>query len=170
MDLNDSRVKQDCIQGVTRRCRLSWLTNGAIVYEPKFGGGGELRGLSQWIQLSTWSPNKLWISNIVYLYDDCADLVKWFLLKQYHKVLRTRCLNLRILCEWFANSVLIFNDFKAKKCEESVLWATHMIFCYFTFIRKISPYIHYHFKAKKCEGLCILSWRDSNPGPFRQAS
>jgi hypothetical protein len=29
-------------QGVTKRCRLSWLTNSALVYEPKRGGrGGE---------------------------------------------------------------------------------------------------------------------------------
>jgi hypothetical protein len=34
------------IQGVTRRCRLSWLTNSALVFEPKCGGG-ELRGHSQ---------------------------------------------------------------------------------------------------------------------------
>jgi hypothetical protein len=28
--------------GVTKRCRLSWLTNNALVYEPKcwVGGGG----------------------------------------------------------------------------------------------------------------------------------
>jgi hypothetical protein len=40
-------------QGVTKRCRRSWLTNSALVYEPKCGGGGELRGLSQWVQLYT---------------------------------------------------------------------------------------------------------------------
>jgi hypothetical protein len=34
-------------QGVTKRCRLSWLTNSALVYESKCGGRGELRGLSQ---------------------------------------------------------------------------------------------------------------------------
>ncbi len=34
-------------QGVTKRCRLSWLTNNAVVYEPKAGGGGELRGFRQ---------------------------------------------------------------------------------------------------------------------------
>jgi hypothetical protein len=29
----------DCgIQGVTRRCRLAWLTNSALVSEPKCGG------------------------------------------------------------------------------------------------------------------------------------
>ena len=27
-------------QGVTKRCRLSWLTNSALVYEPNAGGGG----------------------------------------------------------------------------------------------------------------------------------
>jgi hypothetical protein len=35
------------IQGVTKRCRLSWLPNSALVYEPKCGGRGELRVLSQ---------------------------------------------------------------------------------------------------------------------------
>jgi hypothetical protein len=29
--------------GVTRKCRLSWLTNSALVYEPKWGGGGGYR-------------------------------------------------------------------------------------------------------------------------------
>ncbi len=34
--------------GVIKRCRLSWLTNGALVYEPKCGVRvGELRGFSQ---------------------------------------------------------------------------------------------------------------------------
>ncbi len=35
-------------QGVTKKCRPSWLTDSALVYEPKCGGGG-LRGLSQWV-------------------------------------------------------------------------------------------------------------------------
>jgi hypothetical protein len=34
-------------QGVTKRYSLSYLTNSALVYEPKCGGRGELRGLSQ---------------------------------------------------------------------------------------------------------------------------
>ncbi len=39
---------------------VPWLTNSALVYEPKSGGGwGGLGGLSQWVQLWTWSPNKL---------------------------------------------------------------------------------------------------------------
>ncbi len=36
-------------QGVTKRCRLSWLTNSALVYEPKCGrgeGGGVVCGVS----------------------------------------------------------------------------------------------------------------------------
>jgi len=37
---------EDSSQGITKRCRLSWLTNSALVYEPEFGGGA-LRGLSQ---------------------------------------------------------------------------------------------------------------------------
>jgi hypothetical protein len=37
-----------CYQGVTKRCCLSWLTNSALVYEPKCGRmvGGGVRGLS----------------------------------------------------------------------------------------------------------------------------
>jgi hypothetical protein len=31
-------------QGVTKRCRLSWLTNSALVYEPKCGGGEGVAG------------------------------------------------------------------------------------------------------------------------------
>jgi hypothetical protein len=38
----------DYFLGVTKRCRLSWLTNSDLVYEPECGGG--LRGLSQWVQ------------------------------------------------------------------------------------------------------------------------
>jgi hypothetical protein len=35
-------------QGVTKKCRQSWLTISALVYEPKCGGMGEgLRDLSQ---------------------------------------------------------------------------------------------------------------------------
>ncbi len=31
-------------QGVTKRCRLSWLTNSALVCEPKWGGRGGFAG------------------------------------------------------------------------------------------------------------------------------
>jgi hypothetical protein len=33
-------------QGVTKRCRLSWLTNSALVYEPNAGGWGRVCGIS----------------------------------------------------------------------------------------------------------------------------
>ncbi len=34
------------LQGVTQRCRLPWLTNSALVCEPRNAGGWGLRGLS----------------------------------------------------------------------------------------------------------------------------
>ncbi len=45
-----------CIyQGVTitKRCRLSWLTNSAAYLSPNAGGGRACGGLSQWVQLYT---------------------------------------------------------------------------------------------------------------------
>ncbi len=33
-------LQEDGGQGVTKKCRLSWLTNGALVCEPKCAGGG----------------------------------------------------------------------------------------------------------------------------------
>jgi hypothetical protein len=42
--------------GVTKS-GLSRLTNSALVYEPKCGGG--LRCLSQWVQLCTWRSNSI---------------------------------------------------------------------------------------------------------------
>ncbi len=33
-------AREELRQGVKKRCRLSWLTNSALVYEPKCGGGG----------------------------------------------------------------------------------------------------------------------------------
>jgi hypothetical protein len=43
-------------QVVTKRCRLSWLTNSTLVYEPQKAGWGGLRGLSQGVQLYTQEP------------------------------------------------------------------------------------------------------------------
>jgi hypothetical protein len=47
---------------------LGWaFTNSILIYEPKCGGRGRgLRGLSQWVQLCTRSPNKLWRSNFIF--------------------------------------------------------------------------------------------------------
>ncbi len=54
------------LRWVTKRCRLSWLINSALVYEPKCGGMGGLRGLIQWVQLGTGSPNKMGRSNSIF--------------------------------------------------------------------------------------------------------
>jgi hypothetical protein len=35
-----AECKDKTMQGTTKRCRLSWLINSALVYEPKCGGGG----------------------------------------------------------------------------------------------------------------------------------
>ncbi len=49
LGVNQSSNHKHLQQGVTKRCRLSWLTNSALVREPKCGGWGvRLRGLSQW--------------------------------------------------------------------------------------------------------------------------
>jgi hypothetical protein len=41
LQINSVCVKGETgIQGVKKRCRLSWLTNSALVCEPKCGGGG----------------------------------------------------------------------------------------------------------------------------------
>ncbi len=42
----------DFWKGVTKRCRLSCLTNSALIYEPEWGGG-RLRGLRKWVQPCT---------------------------------------------------------------------------------------------------------------------
>ncbi len=67
---------EGCCQGVTKRCRLSWLTNCTLVYEPKCWGrgGGELRGLTLSHVLNAAlhrSPNKLWRSNSIFNYGCC---------------------------------------------------------------------------------------------------
>ncbi len=49
-------------QGVTRRCRLSFLPNSVLVYRVQMQGGGDC-GVSanecNWAHHVTWSPNKL---------------------------------------------------------------------------------------------------------------
>ncbi len=60
----------DTIQGVTKRCSLSLLTNSALVCESKCGGTGGSYGDSaneySYANHVTWSPNKLWISTSVF--------------------------------------------------------------------------------------------------------
>ncbi len=52
-------------QGVTKRCRLSWLTNSALVYEPKWGCGVNC-GASAISTAVHRSPKKLWRSNSIF--------------------------------------------------------------------------------------------------------
>ncbi len=47
-------------QGVTKRCRLSWLTISALLYEPQCGGRGGVAGSQP------MSPKKLWKSNSIF--------------------------------------------------------------------------------------------------------
>jgi len=64
--MGNTVFNKSCHQGVTKRCRLSWLTNSALVCEPKCGGREGVAGLSQRVQQYTWSPNKLWRSNSIF--------------------------------------------------------------------------------------------------------
>ncbi len=55
-------------QGVTKRCRLSWLTNSALVYEPKCGGRGGVAGSQPMSTDVHRSPNKRWRSNYIFFF------------------------------------------------------------------------------------------------------
>ncbi len=68
---------------LTKRCRLSWLTNSALIYEPKCGGCAGSRLMSTAVQC-TWSPNKfwknnsifnLWLGSIAYWHGNCLKIV-----------------------------------------------------------------------------------------------
>ncbi len=60
-------------QGATKRCRLSWLTNNALVDEPKCEGGGGGLTSGAWVQLCTWSTNKLWRSDSIWAWRICVN-------------------------------------------------------------------------------------------------
>jgi hypothetical protein len=57
-------------RGVTRRCRLSWLTTSALVYESKCGGMrvGCVVSANEYscAHHVTWSPNKPWGFNSIF--------------------------------------------------------------------------------------------------------
>jgi len=57
--------------GVTKRCRLSWLTNGALVYEPKCGGRGRVAGSRPMSTAVHVEEPKLWGSLTAYLTYAC---------------------------------------------------------------------------------------------------
>ncbi len=109
-------------QGVTKRCRLSWLTNSALVYDPKCGGGRELWGLSQWVQLCTWSPNKLWRSNSIF--NLCLWVTTFCSVKKSIRV-NIECTAVSEMCwlaysyvwSWPADPKLHFNHFSKLYCK-----------------------------------------------------
>jgi hypothetical protein len=53
-------------QGVTKRCRLSWLTNSDLVYEPKCEGAGGCGVSANEYTAVHRSPKKLWRSNSIF--------------------------------------------------------------------------------------------------------
>ncbi len=54
-------------QRVTKRCRLSLLTNSALVYESQCGGACRVSANEySCAHHVTWSPNKLWRSALIY--------------------------------------------------------------------------------------------------------
>jgi hypothetical protein len=57
--------KGNYTQGVTKRCRLSLLTNSAFVYEPKCGGE-EVAGYQPMSTAIHRSSKKLWRSNSIF--------------------------------------------------------------------------------------------------------
>jgi hypothetical protein len=63
---NTSTIRIGVYQVVIKRRRLSWLTNSAQVYEPKYGGGGGIAGTQPTSTAVTWSPNKFSRSNSIF--------------------------------------------------------------------------------------------------------
>jgi hypothetical protein len=53
-----------CKWGVTKKCRLNWLTNSALAYEPRCGEGS--CGVSANETTVHKSPRKLWRSNSIF--------------------------------------------------------------------------------------------------------
>ncbi len=54
-------------QGAAKRCRLSWLTNSTLVYEPNCGGREGVAGSQPMSTAAVHrSPNKLWRSNSIF--------------------------------------------------------------------------------------------------------
>ncbi len=59
---NHSQLVMDSNEQFTKRCRLSWLTNCTLVYEPWCGGRGGVAGSQPMSTAVHMSPNKLWRS------------------------------------------------------------------------------------------------------------
>jgi hypothetical protein len=66
LQYNDiDQLGESHIQGITKRCRLSWLINSALVYEAKCGGRGGVAALRGSQSMSTAIHSKLWRSNSI---------------------------------------------------------------------------------------------------------
>ncbi len=118
--------------GITKRCRLSWLTNSALVYEPKRGRGW--RGLSQWVQPT--SPSLLSEYSCVH-----GAQINFGDLTSYWTYALNVC-NLDKLCLVFWRA-LLFPDWcwiktsavesgvrlkpQKQKVRETILWATYLV-------------------------------------------
>jgi hypothetical protein len=65
-----SLVSLAMVQGVTKRCRLSLLTNSALVIQVQMRGEGRSCGANEYscAQHVTWSLNKLWRSTSILTY------------------------------------------------------------------------------------------------------
>ncbi len=97
-------------QGATTRRRQSWLTN---IYEPKCGGGGGFRGLSNECRcavLCTWSPNEHWRSNSILTYEETTPNSSVHSVTHKDTVLQTN----------FANIFLHFWSLK----DENIIFST----------------------------------------------
>jgi hypothetical protein len=57
---------ESLLQGVTKRCRLSWLTNSALLYQTNYGGRAVLRGIEPMRTAVHRIPNKLCRSNSIF--------------------------------------------------------------------------------------------------------
>ncbi len=71
---------------------LGWPIAPSYMSPNAGGGGGELRGLSQWVQPGTWSPNKLWRSNSIFdLCTVCSSFAVKFFYLYLNLTLLLRC-------------------------------------------------------------------------------
>jgi hypothetical protein len=137
-------LTKSTIQGVTNRCRLSLLTNSALVYEPK--GGGGMRGLSQWVQLYTGAQINYGDLTIYLTYGTILSHCKlpgpvmilkplnWYL--GCRKIVHSTCNFLKITCyrqHSFARPVQIFptfsdNNLSLYKMTRRLLWLYMLFF------------------------------------------
>ncbi len=153
-------------QGVPKRCRLSWLTNSALVYEPKCRGGGG--SLSEWEQLYTGAQIKFGYLTPYLTYDHkCRCMLNrrhrtalssfnkkitfmlWLIvilyilvcnMHSFYCVIRFTVLSLIILGSGTYQSVNILNE---KHCYKFFNDRGNTRYFFMIFIRSMSSYIFY---------------------------